>query len=432
MKITLVEVRNYRALEHVDVRPGDRNLVIVGGKNRAGKTSLLSALGTAFGGAREQPPEPVRHGRRHATIRVELDDGMLTIDRIIDREGRHKLEVHTKEGGKQKAPQKVLDQLIGARFLDPLRFLQLNPKAQRDLLVQVADIDVDLTVLADERRIDYEQRRNVNRDLKRVQGAAAQLGDDEEPVVVTPAAELLTELDARRDEQAALNREHAEAQHVDDDIADLARAIETIREELAQNERDLGEMKLVRSTHADLIETMRSGEDIAKDIDALIPRAAAIAEDAAKAAAIDERNARRKQARDEAEALEQTSETLTSSIEALDQKKTDALERAKMPIPGLDIDEDRVIYNGAPFEQAADSERLHAALAIAAALSKDIRDVWMRDGSLLDRDSLAAIERFAEESGCRVWIERVGDDDSQALIIQEGELREDKDEEPAP
>ena len=114
MKITLVEVRNYRALEHVDVRPGDRNLVIIGGKNRSGKTSLLSALETAFGGAREQPPEPVRHGSRRATIHVELDDGGLVIDRIIDREGRHKLEVHTKDGT-QKAPQKMLDALVGLR-----------------------------------------------------------------------------------------------------------------------------------------------------------------------------------------------------------------------------------------------------------------------------------------------------------------------------
>ena len=404
--------------------------MIIGGKNRSGKTSLLSALETAFGGAREQPPEPVRHGSRRATIHVELDDGGLVIDRIIDREGRHKLEVHTKDG-KQKAPQKMLDALVGARFLDPLHFLRLKPKAQRDLLVQVADIDVDLEALASDRARSYDERRNVNRDLQRVQATVEQLGPDEDPITVTPAAELLADMEAKRAEAAAREAAVARVTDTDDELGEAAAAIVQTGEEItaleserARMEQEVETLRRTRAAHIATVSASPPAEQLATELEELTAQASKLAEDAGKAAAVDERNTQRTSARGDVERLEGVSEGLTELIDGCDQKKADALERAKMPIPGLDIDEERVIYNGAPFEQAADSERLHASLAIAASLSKEIRDVWVRDGSLLDTDSLAAIERFAEESGCRVWVERVGEDDSEALIIQEGELRE--------
>ncbi len=434
MKITLLQVRNFRALEHADVRPGDRNLVIIGGKNRSGKTSLLSALETAFGGAREQPPEPVRHGSRRATIHVELDDGDLVIDRIIDREGKHKLEVHTKNG-KAKGPQKMLDALVGARFLDPLHFLRLKPKAQRDLLVQVADIDVDLEALAAERARSYDERRNVNRDLQRVQATVEQLGPDEDTITVTPAAELLADIAEKRSQLSERERAAERLDQLGRNLAETVRAITALDDERAEAIKawdedrvslvDEGEQNKAEATEQrEAFETSLTADQITKELEELTERGNKLTEEAGTAAAIDERNSQRTSAHGDVERLEGMSEGLTELIDGLDQKKAGALERAKMPIPGLEIDEERVIYNGAPFEQAADSERLHASLAIAAALSKEIRDVWVRDGSLLDRDSLAAIERFAEESGCRVWVERVGEDDSEALIIQEGELRE--------
>ncbi len=430
MKISLVEVRNYLGLKHADVRPGDRNVVTIGGKNRAGKTSLLSAFEVALGGPRHQPPEPVYHGARRAAIHMEFDDGDLVIDRIIDREGRHKLEVHTKDG-KQKSPQTMLDALVGARFLDPLTFLGLKPKAQRDLLVQVADIDVDLEELAKERSRDYDERRNVNRDLKRTQATADQLGPDEDPIVVTPAAELLAAMESKRAEGAARKAAVGRVTDADDELGEATAAIVHVTEDIAEAERDLDRMKqeleklkLRRTEQAAAVDASPPAEQLATELEQLTAQASKLAEDAGTAAAIDERNTQRTQARGDVERLEGVAEELTESIDALDQTKADALERAKMPISGLTIDDERVIYNGSPFEQVAKSEQLQAALAIAAALSKEIRDVWLRDASLLDGDSRAAIEKFAEESGCRVWIECVGEDDSEALIIQEGELRE--------
>ena len=110
-------------------------------------------------------------------------------------------------------------------------------------------------------------------------------------------------------------------------------------------------------------------------------------------------------------------------IDTLDREKADALSAADMPIAGLEIGDEHLVYNGAPFEQAADSEQLQAALAIACALSPEVRDVWIRDGALLDDDSLEAVRRFAEKTDHRVWIERVGEDDAGAVIIEEGQVK---------
>lgn len=416
MQITLVKVKNYRALKEVEVRPGERNLVIVGGNNRAGKTSLLSALEVAFGGAKETPPEPVRFGTRKATIHVELDGGDLVIDRVLDRAGKHKLDVRTKDG-KQKAPQTMLDALVGARFLDPLHFLYLAAKAQRELLLKVADIGIDLDENAAKRAKAFDERRDVNRDVKRLEGSVEELGDDEEIPDVQSADELMAELDEKREtvadyerNAALLGTQNAEGQRLTEEIEALKQRRAEVRDRWkATNEA----MQAVDDVEA----TRQRCKELAEE-------AITISKSAGAGAAAKERNERRAEQRAFLKAATENTEKLSATIVALDVAKADALAEAKMPIPGLEVDEEQVTYNGAPLEQAADSERLRISLALAAALSPELRDIFCRDGSLCDDDSMAAIERFAKESGCQIWLERVGDRDDDALIIEEGEVRE--------
>ena len=74
------------------------------------------------------------------------------------------------------------------------------------------------------------------------------------------------------------------------------------------------------------------------------------------------------------------------------------------------------------FDQASQAERLKTALAIAMKLSPNVRDVWVRDGSLLDDDSLDALEIAAAFAGCQIWLERVGEKDEGAIIIRDGRV----------
>ena len=48
------------------------------------------------------------------------------------------------------------------------------------------------------------------------------------------------------------------------------------------------------------------------------------------------------------------------------------------------------------------------------------RGIRILDGSLLDADNRALIEGMAREHDYQVWIERVGDADKGAVIIEDG------------
>src|SRR4051794_31211538 len=122
MFITALEITDYKRVRKVAITPeADRHLILIGGKNRARKSSTLDAITAAFGGAKSIAADPVRHGAGEAAIYVELDGGRLTIDRVVHPDGKTTLEVRDSEGTVRR-PQEVLDKLVGARFLDPLAF----------------------------------------------------------------------------------------------------------------------------------------------------------------------------------------------------------------------------------------------------------------------------------------------------------------------
>ncbi len=47
-----------------------------------------------------------------------------------------------------------------------------------------------------------------------------------------------------------------------------------------------------------------------------------------------------------------------------------------------------------------------------------------KDGSLLDSKSMKMVADFAEEKGFQVWLERVGEQDQCAVIIEDGHVKE--------
>lgn len=414
MKITAVEVDDYQAIQHVEVRPGDRALVVVGGRNRQGKSSLLSALEVAFGGKRVAGPEPVRRGAKAARIAVELDGGKILIERRITKGGNWQLEIR-EDGVARRTPQALLDAVVGARFLDPLAFLRADAKTQRDLLLRVADVPADLGKIAADRQAAYDRRRDVNRELTRRQAERESLG----PVEPTPEplgsiALASAELQAARQRRDGLARDRVR-------LADIDAEGKRVRAEI---ERLTARLDELRAQWTEINERARRTDPKALDAeveaaDAKLVAATKAAQEGAQARG---RNDRRAALEAEVADLRAKSEAEDSAIERLDAEKATALSAAKMPIPGLDVDEEQVRYGGAPLSQASDAERLQVSLAIAAALSPDLADVWVRDGSLLDAESLEAVRRFAEERKIRVWIERVGAGDDGAIVIEGGKV----------
>ena len=57
------------------------------------------------------------------------------------------------------------------------------------------------------------------------------------------------------------------------------------------------------------------------------------------------------------------------------------------------------------------------------ALNPTLRVLLIRDGSLLDDDSMRLIAEMAAKADAQVWLERVGEGDKSAIIIEDGQIR---------
>jgi hypothetical protein len=121
--------------------------------------------------------------------------------------------------------------------------------------------------------------------------------------------------------------------------------------------------------------------------------------------------------------VERQAGELTQEIEAIDQKKADAIAAARMPVPGLGFGADGVVtLNGLPLDQASAAERLRVSVAIGLAMNPRLRVLLIRDASLLDRESMRQVAEMAKAAGAQLWVERVEVDDQTTVLIEDGQV----------
>ncbi len=128
MIIERVTIENVLRIEHVEIVP-DSPLVVIGGDNSSGKTSVLSAIRMALCGERHVPPEPLRRGAEHGRVTVVLSEDKthklprLAVTRTF-RPGKTKLDVRLDDvlASSVRRPQKLLDKIWHPWMHDPMAF----------------------------------------------------------------------------------------------------------------------------------------------------------------------------------------------------------------------------------------------------------------------------------------------------------------------
>ena len=156
MKIIKLKAENVKRLEAVTITP-DGNLVVIGGRNAQGKTSVLDSITYALAGALSHPDRPIRDGEDKAKIVCELDD--LIVTRTFTPKGGS-LIVSNKEGAKYASPQAMLDELTGKLTFDPLAFSRMPPKEQVNTLKSL--VGLDFSELDAKRQALYDERRKTS------------------------------------------------------------------------------------------------------------------------------------------------------------------------------------------------------------------------------------------------------------------------------
>ncbi|MBU2110832.1 MAG: ATP-binding protein, partial [Actinobacteria bacterium] len=153
LRVVKLTAENIKRISAVEITPtGD--VIVIGGKNGAGKSSVLDSIAYALGGQKLVAAQPVRRGQEKGRVRVDLGD--IVVTRSFTATGGGQLVVSDKDGKRQTSPQAILDRLVGRLSFDPLAFATMDPAKQRDTLREIAGLD--LTDLDAQRVALYEKR----------------------------------------------------------------------------------------------------------------------------------------------------------------------------------------------------------------------------------------------------------------------------------
>lgn len=402
MKIIELKAENVKRLKAVDITP-DGTLQVVGGRNAQGKSSVLDAIWLALGGgkASKGTSRPIRDGEETASVTLNLGD--LVVTRTWSAGGT-KLTVQSADGATHKSPQGMLDDLVGQLSFDPLAFTRLSAREQRDALLDLVNLDVNLDELDAERSRLYDQRTDVGRQGKSIGEVTV---DSTLPDEQQSATELIAEIRQAQEQAEANARRQSDLERAQERAQEVRRKLDELHEEL-------DDAKLEISHAQDAIEFQQEPQDTAE-----LERRLATIEETNSAIQANQQAKERQAQKDQ---MRQQYEELTGRIDALDKQKADALAGAEFPIEGLAFDEQGVTYGGVPFSQASSAEQIRVSLAMAMALNPKLRVLRIMDGSLLDEDAMTAIREVVAENDFQLWIERVGDSDQGAVILEDGEV----------
>lgn len=395
MKIVSLEAENYKRLKAVNITP-DGDLVVVGGRNAQGKSSVLDAIWAALGGRDgNKASKPIRDGEETARVRLDLGDLIVTRTWKGDTTAGT-VKVEAANGAVFRSPQTMLDSLVGRLSFDPLAFTRLSARDQRDALLGMVELDEDVEALDAQRASLFSQRTEVGREGKSL-GEAPPV-DESLPDAPANAADLIAKLRAVEGHNARIAAAREKVERLDDRIDLLAAQLNEVRRERAEASCIAGEASL-------------STAPLETDLEDIEARNNAIrANNAAKehAARVD--------------GLRAKYDGLSANIEELDARKAAALAGAKFPVDGLGFDEHGVTFQGVPFAQASSAEQIRVSLGMAVAANPELRVIRIMDGSLLDDDNLALIAKAAADHDMQVWVERVGTSDGMGIVIEDGEV----------
>jgi len=170
MKIVSLTAENIKKLKAVHIEPKD-NVVMLTGKNGAGKSSVLDSILYALAGGKELPEMPIRSGESSGKITIDL--GEYVVIRTFTPKGSY-LEIRNKEGFKANSPQSLLDSIIGKISFDPLSFInEKDSKKQRKVLLDLIGVNLDeydnkINILGEQRRTISKEKKRLTHEVNRI------------------------------------------------------------------------------------------------------------------------------------------------------------------------------------------------------------------------------------------------------------------------
>jgi len=413
-KIDKLEIKNLKRIKAVSL-DNLGNFVLIGGNNNQGKTSLLDGIWFTLKGGKVIQNTPIRKGAKEGSCVLEWKGFKVT--RTFTAKGETEFTTKLKveiNGTEIKGAQGVLDKFISDFTFDPLAFSLLGEtaagrKKQRDTLLSLVDISINLDEIAAKKERLYNERADVN---KNVNIYKTNLGVITLPDNPENYQELIDVVQVAQELQVA-NEQRL-------DLVNKKNSLNVIIED------EKGVLEEIKGLEEKLKRLATTGEKLDKEIKET-PEPA-LAELQAKLDGANEFNDKVNAVKHHAGLSKKhndakaDSDKLTQLMKDLETSKVDALSKAEFPVEGLSVDENGVTYNDLPFEQASGSQKLKVSVAMAAALIPEggLDLIRIKDASLLDDNNLDELGKMADELGCQFFVEVVGVRGNVSVVMEDG------------
>ncbi len=412
MKILKLTAENFKKLSAVEITP-EGNMIVISGKNGAGKSSVLDAIEAALCGGRTLPKQPIKTGEVRA--KVEVDMGAYKVTRkffganstlTVETTGETKTTV--------RKPQAFLDEVVGNLSFDPLAFLNKQPAEQRNTLMDF--LGLNLEEFTDKIATLKAQRSDVRKNKERKLHEAESLAFTPNlPPQEVSSESLLAELKTIQDHNETCQTigtknalAHQRVQLLREDVCNGQKAIQAWEQKIKEFRTKISEEERCIERHPDV--PMNNSTVVEAKLKTLSATNGAI-----------RRNEQKKAAMNEADLCVVNYQELGDVIKVVENQKAKKLAEAVMPVKGLTILADGLGYNGLPLEQECESKRLKICVAIAMAMNPKLT-VLRIDGNGLDKDSLVTIGKMVGGTEYQIWIEKVSDDNKIGFYIEDGNL----------
>lgn len=398
MGITIhsLDIENVKRVKAVSLTPSPAGLTVIGGKNGAGKTTVLDAIVWALGGEKYRPSEAQRDGSMTPPhIRITLSNGL-----VVERKGKNSALTVTDPSGK-KAGQQLLNEFISQLALDLPRFLQANAKEKADTLLQILGIGPQLRALDDEIARIYNQRTTVG-----------QIRDQK----TAHAAELPEYADAPGEEISVSELSHQLTEALKNNASNIA-----WRDKLVADMRRADELQKELTALMASIEQTQARVDAAVDIDVT-----AIQNDIERAEEINSKvraNLSKEHAQAEADDEAERYKALTQAIEQKRSDRMKLLEGADLPLPGLTVEDGELKYNGHSWDCMSGSEQLRVATAIVRRLNPACGFVLLDRLEQMDEETLIGFGSWLEDEGLQAIATRVSTGSECTIVIENGTVK---------
>ena len=412
IKINKLEIENVKRIKAVKIEPTPSGLTIIGGNNNQGKTSVLDSIAWALGGDRFKPSQAHRDGSTIPPhLHIVMSNGL-----IVERKGKNS-ELKVTDPSGSKGGQQLLNEFVEELAINLPKFMNANNKEKADTLLNIIGVKDQLLLLEKQEKELYAARL-----------ATGQIADQktkyakEMPYYPDAPKELISisSLIQQQQEILAKNGENqkkrlmaetlkSEVMRLQSTVDDLTQKLQTANAEYA---RAISDLETAQKSAQDLQDesTVELEKNI-RDIEAINIKVRS--------------NLDKSKAEEDAIEYRQKYDDLSYQISNIRKSKTELLNNAELPLPGLSVEDGELTYFEKKWDNMSGSDQLKVSTAIVRKLNPNCGFVLLDKLEQMDLNSLNEFGDWLKEEGLQAIATRVSTGGECNIIIEDGYSVED-------